>query len=76
MNNLLNLDGELKMQHKPRWQRKMETSNASISKLSISYNNSYSAAMNTTATGNKTPNKSVVEAKKKTPSDKRSPGRL
>lgn len=78
MNNLLNLDGELKMQSKPRWQRKMESSmNGSInaSKLSISYNNSYVSAIG----GNKTPNKSVAEAgcsKKKTPNDKKSPGNL
>lgn len=82
MNNLLNLDGELKMQSKPRWQRKMESSmNGSVnaSKLSISYNNSYVSAIggNTTTAGQKTPNKSVVEAgcsKKKTPNEKKSPG--
>lgn len=78
MNNILNLDGELKTQSKPRWQRKMENSvNASInaSKLSVSYNNSYSSAV----AGNKTPNKTVADAagsKKKTPSDKRSPGKF
>lgn len=82
MNNLLNLDGELKMNSKPRWQRKMENSmNASSingSKLSVSYNNSYVAGMglNTTTTGSKTPNKSIVEgaSKKKTPNEKKSPG--
>lgn len=82
MNNLLNLDGELKMQSKPRWQRKMESSmNGSVnaSKLSISYNNSYVSAIggNTTTAGQKTPNKSVADAgcsKKKTPNEKKSPG--
>lgn len=82
MNNLLNLDGELKMNSKPRWQRKMENSmNASSmngSKLSVSYNNSYVAGMglNSTTTGSKTPNKSITEgaSKKKTPSEKKSPG--
>lgn len=83
MNNLQNLDGELKTQSKPRWQRKMETNsmNGSInaSKLSISYNNSYAAMANTTITGSKTPNKSMAEAgcsRKKTPSDKKSPGKF
>ena len=84
MNNLVNLDGDLRMQSKPRWQRKMENSmngsNLNASKLSVSYNNSYVSAMggNTTTTVNKTPNKSVAEAggaKKKTPNDKRSPGK-
>lgn len=82
MNNILNLDGELKTQSKPRWQRKIETStNGSInaSKLSVSYNNSYISAIggNTTSAGNKTPNKSSLEAgcsKKKTPNDKKSSG--
>lgn len=85
MNSLLNLDGELKNQSKPRWQRKMENSmmngsQINASKLSISYNNSYASALggNTTMTGNtKTPNKSTVEggAKKRTPNDKKSPGK-
>lgn len=83
MNSLVNLDGELRMQSKPRWQRKVENSmNGSVnaSKLSVSYNNSYIAAIggNTTATGNKTPNKSVAEtggAKRKTPNEKKSPGK-
>lgn len=77
-NNILNLDGELKNNTKPRWQRKMETSmnsTANISKqLSMSYNNSLVAfGPNTTATGSKTPNKSLLE-KKKTP-NKKSPGK-
>lgn len=83
MNSLVNLDGELRMQSKPRWQRKVENSmNGSVnaSKLSVSYNNSYISAIggNTTAAGSKTPNKSVAEAggaKKRTPSDKKSPGK-
>ncbi|CRK91120.1 CLUMA_CG004808, isoform A [Clunio marinus] len=83
MNNLLNLDGELKNQSKPRWQRKMESSmNGSVnaSKLSVSYNNSFMTAMSGTSmtTGNKTPNKSTIDvscSKKKTPNDKKSPGR-
>lgn len=83
MNSLVNLDGELRMQSKPRWQRKNENSmNGSVnaSKLSVSYNNSYIAAIggNTTNAGNKTPNKSMAEAggaKRKTPNDKRSPGK-
>lgn len=83
MNSLVNLDGELRMQSKPRWQRKVENSmNGSVnaSKLSVSYNNSYIAAIggNTTTTGNKTPNKSMAEAggaKRKTPNDKKSPGK-
>lgn len=85
MNNLLNLDGKLNMQSKPRWQRKVENSmngsQANASMLSISYNNSYVSALggNTTATGNKTPNKSIAEAtgaKKKTPNEKKkSPGK-
>ena len=78
MNNLVNLDGELKMQSKPRWQRKMESS-MNASKLSVSYNNSYISSMagNNTLSNNKTPNKSVAEAgcsKRKTPNDKKSPG--
>lgn len=77
-NNILNLDGELKNSLKPKWQRKMETSmnsTSNISKqLSMSYNNSLVAfGANTTATGSKTPNKSLLE-KKKTP-NKKSPGR-
>lgn len=84
MNNLLNLDGDLKNQSKPRWQRKMENSmngsQANASKLSVSYNNSYVSAFggNTTMTGARTPNKSIAEgggAKKKTPNEKKkSPG--
>ena len=78
MNNLVNLDGELKMQSKPRWQRKMESS-MNASKLSVSYNNSYISSMagNNTLSNNKTPSKSVAEAgcsKRKTPNDKKSPG--
>ena len=75
MNSLLNLDGDLKMQSKPRWQRKNDAS-INSSKLSISYNNSIvaGAAANTTASGSKTPNKSLLEPKKKTPNDKKSPG--
>jgi hypothetical protein len=75
--NLLNLDGELKMATKARWQRKAENSMNASSKLSVSYNNSMVLAMgNTTLAGSKTPNKSIVEgaAKKKTPNDKKSPG--
>lgn len=77
-NNILNLDGDLKNNTKPRWQRKMESSmnsTANISKqLSCSYNNSLLAfAANTTGTGSKTPNKSLAE-KKKSPSRK-SPGK-
>lgn len=84
MNNLLNLDGELKNQSaKPRWQRKMENSmngsTLNASKLSVSYNTSYAAmSSNTTGTGSKTPNKSVAEAgcsKKKTPNEKKSSGK-
>ena len=76
MNNLLNLDGELRNQSKPRWQRK----EMDLSKLSVSYNNSYAAisSANTTTGGNKSPNKSIAEggAKKKTPNDKKkSPGK-
>lgn len=80
MNKLLNLDGELKMQSKPRWmERKMENS-MNASKLSVSYNSSYISALtaNNTLTGNKTPNKAVAEAgssKRKTPNDKKSPGK-
>lgn len=78
MNSLLNLDSDLKMQSKPRWQRKNDAS-INSSKLSMSYNNSILAGStaNTTATGSKTPNKSVAEgggAKRKTPNDKKSPG--
>lgn len=83
MDKILNLDGDLKMQSKPRWQRKMESSmNGSVnaSKLSVSYNNSYASAIcgNATTAGNKTPNKSITEgaAKKKTPNDKKSPGKI
>lgn len=73
-NNILNLDGELKNNTKPRWQKKMENSinsTANISKqLSCSYNNSLVAfGPNTTGTSSKTPNKSM----KKSPSRK-SPG--
>lgn len=84
MNNLLNLDSELKNQSKPRWQRKMENSmnGSSITMnasklLSVSYNNSIVSAIggSTTSTANKTPNKSVAEAKKKTP-NKKSPGKF
>lgn len=89
MNNLMNLDGDLKTQSKPRWQRKMQDSmngsnllmNASgmmnSSKLSVSYNNGYASALSaSTANNNKTPNKSGADAtKKKTPNDKKSPGR-
>lgn len=79
MNSLLNLDGDLRMQSKPRWQRKNDAS-INSSKLSISYNNSMMASVgpNTTATSlNKTPNKSIAEggAKRKTPNDKKSPGK-
>lgn len=84
MSNLLNLDSELKMQSKPRYQRKkensMNVSNANASKLSVSYNNSLMSAMagNSMISSNKTPNKSVAEAgcsKRKTPNDKKSPGK-
>jgi hypothetical protein len=83
MNSLLNLDGELKVQTKPRWQRKMENSmsNSSTmnsSKLSVSYNSSI-AALNTTSSTNKTPNKTTNAdkgEKKKTPNDKKSPGEI
>lgn len=77
MNSLLNLDGDLKMQSKPRWQRKNDAS-INSSKLSISYNNSMitSAGANTTASSSKTPNKTIVEgAKRRTPNDKKSPGK-
>lgn len=75
MNKQLALDGELKNQIKPRWQRKMEksmnssTSMINQSKLSVSYNNSYVSALNTTNNGNKTPNKqsSSDHASKKSP---------
>jgi hypothetical protein len=75
MNSLLNLDGDLKMQSKPRWQRKQDAS-INSSKLSVSYNTSMlgGTGANTTATGSKTPNKSVLETKRKTPNDKKSPG--
>lgn len=84
MSKQLNLDGELKNQIKPRWQRKMDSSinNSSMmnnSKLSISYNSSYvSALANMTVNNpNKTPNKQTYAenaSKKKTPNDKKSPG--
>lgn len=78
VNNLLQLDGELKNQMKPRWQRKkensinMNNSTANQSKLSISYNNSY-AALNS-STLNKTPNKQTDTAATK--NDRKSPGKL
>lgn len=83
MSKQLQLDGELKNQIKPRWQRKMENSinNSSMlnqSKLSVSYNNSYVSLANTTTTSNKTPSKQTHAdnaGKKKTPNDKKySPG--
>ncbi|KAG5679733.1 hypothetical protein PVAND_009278 [Polypedilum vanderplanki] len=79
MNKQLALDGELKNQIKPRWQRKMEksinsstasTSMLNQSKLSVSYNNSYASALNTTNSNNKTPNKQSNENVAK-----KSPGR-
>lgn len=81
MSKQLNLDGELKNQIKPRWQRKIENSinNSSMmnnSKLSISYNTSYVSALGNT-TINKTPNKQTYAenaSKKRTPNDKKSPG--
>lgn len=80
INKPLNLDGELKNNIKPRWQRKMENSmnNSSMmnqSKLSVSYNNSYAALGNTTSQTNninKTPNKTRGENAAK--NDKKSPG--
>ncbi|XP_070502567.1 cell division cycle protein 20 homolog [Chironomus tepperi] len=82
MSKQLNLDGELKNQIKPRWQRKMENSinNSSMmnnSKLSVSYNTSYVSALGNT-TINKTPSKQTYAenaSKKRTPNDKKSPGR-
>lgn len=79
MNSLLNLDSDLKMQSKPRWQRKNDAS-INSSNFSMSYNTSMMAgsAVNTTATGSKTPSKSIVEGggtKRKTPNDKKSPGK-
>lgn len=77
-NNLLNLDGELKNKSVPRYARKKETSmnisnttTANMSKLSISYNNSY-AILNNTASQNtnnnkKTPDKQGNENAKKSP---------
>jgi hypothetical protein len=76
MNKQLALDGDLKNQIKPRWQRKMENSiNSSASmlnqsKLSVSYNSSYVSALNTTNNGNKTPNKQTSSD----PVSKKSPG--
>lgn len=83
VNKQLNLDGELKNQIKPRWQRKnessMNNSNTSMlnqSKLSISYNSSYVFALNTTSnngngnSNNKTPNKQSNGDAKKSPGRK------
>lgn len=78
LNNLLQLDGELKNQMKPRWQRKKENSivlnnsTANHSKLSVSYNNSYATLGNTTL--NKTPNK--AGSGESSGKDKKSPGKL
>jgi hypothetical protein len=73
-NNLLQLDGELKNQMKPRWQRKkedsinMNNSTANQSKLSISYNNALNSSIL-----NKTPNKQGDTTA--TRNDKKSPGK-
>jgi len=81
MSKQLNLDGELKNQIKPRWQRKMENSmnNSSMinqSKLSVSYNTTFNSSA-FASNPNKTPNKQTHAenaSKKRTPNDKKSPG--
>lgn len=83
INNMFSMEGELTKGPQPRWQKRMETStnsvNASLStsrhKLSVSYNNSYSA-MAAIVGGSKTPQKGAGSSgrTKKTPNGK-TPGR-
>lgn len=81
INNVLSMDSDLTRCQAPRWQKKMDSSsamNASIntSKLSVSYNNGYSALA--ASFSGKTPQKMMAGGatkSKKTPNGK-SPGNL
>lgn len=78
INSFLTMEGEITRGPAPRWQKKMETSTASLnastsrSKLSTSYNNSCSSFIGASS---KTPSKGLSDARrgKKTPG--KTPGR-
>lgn len=81
INSALTMDGDISRGPMPRWQKKMNSSTATLnastnntSKISISYNSVLSNSMSAAAASNKTPQKnSTVNFKgKKTPG--KSPG--
>lgn len=66
INSVLTMDGELNKVPAPRWQKKLDLSTAlngsiNTSKLSVSYNNGYSAlAAASLSLSNKTPQKNAT----------------